>query len=155
MTQTELAADCFKRGFNCAQAVFSTLAPELGVPVDQALRICAAFACGVGRTGNVCGAVTGALMATGLRLGSVDPADTGAKDSVYRASAEIMSRFEAVHGSILCRDLLGLDPSTAAGRALARERGLFDTLCPGLVSSAVEIVRAVAAFHLPPPENRV
>ena len=49
------------------------------------------------------------------------------------------------NGSIICRDLLGLDPSTPEGKARAREENLFATVCSRLIVDAVTQVQAIIA----------
>ena len=68
MSKAEVAVDCFEEGFNCSQAVVSAFAPELGLDRETALRVAAAFGGGMGRTGETCGAVSGALMVIGMQL---------------------------------------------------------------------------------------
>jgi C_GCAxxG_C_C family probable redox protein len=72
----ERAADLFQKGYNCAQSVVGAYAAELDVSEDVALRMAAGFGGGLGRCGEACGALTGAVMVIGLRVGSAeaDPA---------------------------------------------------------------------------------
>ncbi|MHA2251007.1 MAG: C-GCAxxG-C-C family protein [Candidatus Kariarchaeaceae archaeon] len=56
---------------NCAQAIFAAYGRHLGVDRDTCLKITSLFGGGINRTGNVCGAVTGAIMAIGLKHGEV------------------------------------------------------------------------------------
>ena len=60
-SKAEAAAQCFNETFNCAQAVFSAFARELGLDREMALKTAAAFGGGMAGTGATCGAVTGAL----------------------------------------------------------------------------------------------
>jgi len=140
MDHSERAIVCFKEGFNCAQAVLSPFAPELGLERETALKIAGTFGGGMGRLGEVCGAVTGALMVLGLKYGCTDAQDPEGKEAAYRLVREFADRFRARHGALRCRDLLGCDIGTPEGRKLAHERGLFANLCPQLVRDAAEIV---------------
>jgi C_GCAxxG_C_C family probable redox protein len=63
----ERATQCFSEGFNCSQAVLSAFGPEMGLDCETALRVAGMFGAGMGRMGNVCGAVTGAFMVIGLK----------------------------------------------------------------------------------------
>jgi len=140
MSKADLALDCFKEGFNCSQAVVSAFAPELGLDRETALRVAAAFGGGMGRTGETCGAVSGALMAIGLRYGQSTPEDKQAKEKTYEIAREFLDRFGVLHeGCVKCRDLLGYDISTPEGMQTAREKDLFQTLCPEFVRDAAEI----------------
>ncbi len=139
MEPMELAATRFSGHFNCAQSVLAALAPTVGIPEDEALKVAAAFGGGIARSGNVCGAVAGALMAIGLKYGASDGGDKAAKDRTYALADEFTQRFRARHGDVLCSGLLERDMSTPEGRQSAREQGLYDTVCPTFVRDAVEI----------------
>lgn len=133
----QLARNRFSQGFNCSQAVFCAFAPTWGIPEETALKLVSPFGGGVAHRGEVCGAVTGALMALGLARGS---ARVEEKDNTYRIAEEFLERFRERHGSILCRELIGCDISTPDGLQSAREQQVFKIICPGLVEAAVEIV---------------
>ncbi len=138
-SRAEAAVSRFKEGYNCAQAVFSVFAEEMGLSRDQAMKVANGFGGGLARQGDTCGAVTGAMMAVGLARGSNMP-DEAAKQRIYACIWEFMANFRAEHGSTVCRDLLGCDLATAEGREKAHSTGITKTLCPELVANAVEIV---------------
>jgi C_GCAxxG_C_C family probable redox protein len=140
MDTKELATTRFQEGFNCSQAVFSPYAEALGLDSDAALKIAGGFGGGMGRTGQTCGAVTGALMAIGLKYGAVDAADKETKEKTYALVQEFNQRFEFRNGSTLCKYLLGCNISTPAGHQAAQEAGLYKSICPKLVKDAAEIV---------------
>jgi C_GCAxxG_C_C family probable redox protein len=112
----------------------------LGLERELALRVAGAFGGGMARMGETCGAVTGALMAIGLKYGMTQAKDEKARDKTYKLAQEFATRFKERHGSIVCRDLLGYDLGKPEGRKGALEKGLFTTLCPQFVQDAVEIV---------------
>jgi C_GCAxxG_C_C family probable redox protein len=140
VSKVELAAATFGEGFNCSQAVLSAFAPDLGLDCEMALRVAGAFGAGIARMGQTCGAVSGALMVLGLKYSQTQAEDKPAKERLYAIAREFMARFEARNGSILCRELLGYDISSPEGMQLIKDKGLFTSLCPRLVSNAVEIV---------------
>ena len=141
MDPVEAAEARFRGSFNCAQSVLAALAPRLGLPEATALKVGAAFGNGIGRSGNVCGAVTGALMAIGLRYGTTDGSDEAAKETTYTVAEEFMARFRDRHQYVVCSELLGCDMGTPEGRQAALERGLYDSVCVGLVRDAVVIAQ--------------
>ena len=140
MKKADHAASVLKEGFNCAQAVFSTCAPGLALKEDTAAKIASSFGGGMARGGGTCGAVTGALMALGLKYGSSRPRDKEIKEKSYEIAREFMRRFTERNGSTVCRDLLGCDISTHEGHERAKQQGLFDTVCVKLVKDSVEIL---------------
>jgi C_GCAxxG_C_C family probable redox protein len=139
--RSEKAVSCFEN-FNCAQSVIATCGPELGLDRESALRVAGGLGGGMGRLGEVCGAVTGAFLVIGLKHGKSSPEDdeSETKEKAYALVYEFADRFRARNGAILCRELLGCDISTPDGRAQAKEKGLFSDLCPKLVGDAVEIL---------------
>jgi len=140
MNPVKVAEKRFEDGFNCAQAVFSAFSVKDGVPEELALKAAAAFGAGIARRAEACGAVTGALMAIGLRYGATDAGDQTSKEKTYALAQEIMRRFESLHGSIECRKLLGIDLSTPEGMAEAKKKKVHSTVCPAFVRDAARLV---------------
>ena len=137
-TPTEIAVTVFSQNFNCSQSVFSAFAPQFGLDRETALKLASPFGGGVARRGEICGAVTGALLALGLARGAKAPAG---KEEIYRLSQEFMRLFEEKHKSVLCRELIDCDLSTPAGYQAATDKRVFTSICPLLVRDAVEIAQ--------------
>jgi C_GCAxxG_C_C family probable redox protein len=132
--------DLFHRNYNCCQAVFAPYAEKKGIPFDKALLVSAGFGAGC-RMGDLCGAVTGAVMVLGLYSDldlKTNPMD---KMVVYRNTEAFIGRFREIHGSHICRELLKADLSTAEGRAEAERLHLFSTLCPLYVETADRLLK--------------
>ncbi len=139
MSNVQDAVSAFASGFNCSQAIVRTYGPDYGLSALDAIRVSCGFGGGM-RRGDVCGAVTGALMILGLRFGAQDASDTAAKAGVYAKVAEFYSSFESRCDSVVCRDLLGCDISAPEGMEHATDGNLFKTVCPKLVQTAAEIL---------------
>ncbi len=135
----EKAVEYYKSNFNCSQGVFTTYATEHGIDEKLALRLATNFGGGA-RKGEMCGAVSGALMVLGLLYGHFESSDPGSKSKAYAMSEEYMNRFIAENGSVVCRDLLGYDLSKPEEREKIMEKDLFKTFCPDMVRSAVRIL---------------
>ncbi len=106
---------------------------------EQATRLGAAFGGGIAGTAQTCGAVTGALMVLGLAHGSPSATDKESKKKTYAASRQLLSGFQARHGSVVCRELLGIDIATREGLEAAMRSGVFKARCPVFVRDAAEI----------------
>ncbi len=139
MDNAKKAVATFSQGLNCAQSVFSSFSNDLGVDENTAKKIAGSFGSGM-RYGEVCGAVTGALMVIGLKYGPTTGDDLEAKANTNEKTVEFLDAFKAEHGSILCRDLLGYDILKENELAIIKEKGLFKTLCPKMVESAALIL---------------
>lgn len=143
MNKIEQAVSCFQEGFSCSQAVLSTFSKRFGLNRKKALKIAQAFGGGIAQTGQICGAVSGALMVIGLEHGRTKAEDVEAKEKTYEVTKEFMDKFKSQNGSIICKDLLGHDISTPEGMARSEEKNLFETVCPNFVQSAVKILEQI------------
>lgn len=115
MDHGEEAKRLFLMGYNCAQAVFCAFCDETGLDLDTAARLSSSFGGGMGRLREVCGTVSGALMALGMIRGYADPVDPQAKAAHYRLVQEYARRFREKNGTIVCRELLKNVPITPGG----------------------------------------
>lgn len=142
MNNIELAKKYFKEKYLCSQAVFAAFAVQYGLPEKQALKIAACFGSGM-CSGEVCGAVTGALMAIGLKYGQYLPNDTDSKNKTNELARLMLSKFKEENGSYLCKDLLGYDLSLPKDVLRAKKSGLFSDFCPKIVESASRILEEI------------
>jgi len=145
MNEVEDAVSCFKDGFMCSQAVLTAYAGQFGMDRKTALKVSAAFGGGIGRMGEICGAVTGAFMVIGLKYGRIVVQDTKSHEKTNRLVREFVDKFKFVNGSIVCRELLGCDLSTPDGLKTFVDKKLRDTLCTRFVRDAAEIVQQLLA----------
>jgi C_GCAxxG_C_C family probable redox protein len=131
------------RQMNCAQSVLTAFCEELGLEKDIALRLARGFGGGMGRTGNVCGAVTGAYMVLGLQQYPEIEDRSDQIEKVYQLVKDFSRMFIDKNKSIRCTDLLGCDLSAPGGLDDARSRELFTTVCPRLVADSVAILETM------------
>ena len=113
MDHASEARRLFLEGYNCAQAVFCAFIDLTELDLETAARVSSSFGAGVGRLREVCGTVSGALLALGMIRGYSDPADPRAKAAHYRLVQEYAGHFRDKNGSIVCRDLLRDVPVTS------------------------------------------
>ena len=144
MDQVTRAVALFGRGYMCSQAVFAAFSEQFGITEQQALQISACFGGGMNKA-EVCGACTGALMVLGMKYGQTDLNDLDSRAAENAKAVQFLEEFKRRKGSYICRELLGCDISTEAGRANAVENGLFGKLCPEMVRTAAEIVAEMLA----------
>jgi C_GCAxxG_C_C family probable redox protein len=142
-SKADLAVNIFNNGFNCAQAVLSSHSMEYGLDTEVAKKIAGAFGGGMVNNGEVCGAVTGALMIIGLKYGKHKEEDIVSKEKTNKISNDYINKFKKEFGSILCKELLKYDLSKEEEAKMARESGLFKTLCPIFVKKSVEIIEEI------------
>jgi len=133
----------FRSGYNCAQAVLYAFCDALDFDREAALKLACGLGAGLGRRQEVCGAVTGGILALGLRHGRGEGGDRTPTEVTYAKVRDLMARFESRHGSCVCRVLLkGCDLSSGEGQRHYKENHLLETTCAGCVATAVEAVEA-------------
>ena len=106
MTHAEKARDLFFSGCSCSQAVLGAYCEEFGISMDTALRLASSFGGGLGGSRELCGAVSGMLMAAGLKRGYADVNNLDVKKAHYARTRELLEAFKAEHGTTCCRELL-------------------------------------------------
>ena len=127
---------------HCAQAIFSAYGEQLSegkVDFDTCMKIASAFSGGIARTGNVCGALTGALMVIGLKYGSAEKAD--------EIAGYLLKEFKSLNRSIICRVLINHDLLTDEDVKHAFKTGAFDN-CPKFVEDVTMILDKLLVLHL-------
>lgn len=139
MNQKEEAVTTFNKGFNCCQAVLSVFCEELNMDKEMALKIGTGFGGGL-RKGEVCGAVSGAVMVIGLKYGHCIEGDIETKKKANSITRELVDRFEEKNGSIICKELLGYDLSDEQQYQTMVEQGLFQSKCPLMIQDAIDIL---------------
>jgi C_GCAxxG_C_C family probable redox protein len=102
-------------------------------------RIASGLGGGLGRQGEVCGALTGGVLVMGLAHGRDRAGEQEAKEAVTAKAAEFVRGFAEVNGALRCRDLIGLDLSSEEGLREYHVRNLHER-CSGIVSNAVRVI---------------
>ena len=127
-------------GFSCAQALLAVYGPELGLDRETALKVAGGFGGGMGRMAGTCGAVTGAFMVIGLLHSMTKKGDLPQKERSYEYIRQFADSFRKRNGSLVCRELMGVDVSTPEGFAESKARNIPRTVCPKFVRDAAEIL---------------
>lgn len=137
----ERAKALFMQGYNCCQSVFAAFCEELGMDLETALKLSSSFGGGMARLREVCGAVSGIFMACGLKEGYTDPHDRASKEEHYRRIQALAKRFEKENGSLICRELLGLDVKHDSPVPEVRTQSYYEKRpCAELIGSAANIL---------------
>ncbi|WP_024866856.1 C-GCAxxG-C-C family protein [Butyrivibrio sp. FCS014] len=141
MTRRQMAMDNFMKGYNCSQSIVLAFADML--PIDEAtlLRLSSSFGGGMGRLREVCGSVSGMFMVAGLLYGYDGPETGQVKADHYARIQELAHRFEEQHGSIVCRELLGLSVRHDVPVPEARTAEYYKKRpCPEIIGDAAQIL---------------
>ena len=139
-SRAEEALSLMREYGSCCTGVLAAYAPELGMEKDLAAGAGRGMAGGIGGLGNVCGAVSGAVLVIGLKTtneNNIHDMEAGYK--TMETVREFVARFEEQHSSIKCRELIGHDISTWEKSEAAMKENAFAN-CPRFVESAVTIL---------------
>jgi len=126
------AAEKFHENYNCAQSVVAAYAADYGLELDKALSMAVGFGGGMGRTQEICGAVTGAIMVLGLASHFKEEDRRPKINEVYAKVHPFIKEFVKEKGTARCRDLLGCDLTTEEGQKIFKEKKLREN-CMGYV----------------------
>ncbi|MFR7989306.1 MAG: C-GCAxxG-C-C family protein [Anaerovoracaceae bacterium] len=140
MKKGEIAEALFKEGYSCAQAVVLTFSEEMNTDRETLARLVSSFGGGMGRLREVCGAVSGMFIAAGAIKGYASPDDQAGKAELYRLVQQMAEEFKARNGSLICRQLLGLNAEKDDYHPEKRTESYYASRpCAKLVRDAAEI----------------
>jgi len=105
----DLAASKAEEGWLCSEAVLQALAEALNVSSELIPRVATGFAAGIGRSGEVCGAVSGAILGLGLKHGRNELKETPTGRRPHWYATELIQTIKKKHGTVTCAGVLGLD----------------------------------------------
>lgn len=131
----------FESGYNCAQAVLMAFSDLTGIDEATSAKLASSFGGGIGRMREVCGTVSGMLMAYGLIRGYATVDSHEVKAEHYVHVRELADKFKAENGSIICRELLAGVQHTDGGDPEPRSAEYYKKRpCGELVECAADIL---------------
>lgn len=140
-SRREIAMELFLQGYTCAQSVVIAFEDILPLDREMLARVSSSFGGGMGRLREVCGTVSGMFIVIGILQGFDTDKPGEAKATHYAKVQELAHRFEDRNGSIVCRELLGLDVKREAPVPEERTAEYYKKRpCKELVGSAAEIL---------------
>ncbi|MBN1697271.1 MAG: C_GCAxxG_C_C family protein [Spirochaetales bacterium] len=141
MKKEALAVNKFKDGYNCAQSMIYSFADDVGIDTSIALKLSSGFGGGMGRKGNVCGAVTGAILIIGLIYGRGENEDRLKQEETYKYVREFINRFEKKYDTIECKSLIdNIDLLSEEGQNKFKESKMIYKCCE-YIESANRIIQ--------------
>ena len=133
----------FREGIDCSAQVLAEVADDIFITEEEAYRMASCFGAGM-LVGGTCGAITGCLLAIGIKHGNYELNDFEQKGIVNSKRIEFVTRFKEIYGGrTTCTELLGVDLMDPDKRKVAREDGTIDKKCPYLIRTGLEILKDV------------
>ena len=144
MTKADRAKELFLNGYNCAQAVFGAFCEDFGIDFETGVKISSGFGGGIARRREVCGAVSGGVMVLSMLHGYSDVREDEEKKKLYEKVREVLKSFEDETGSIVCRELLGLEEKVSAPVPEKRTEAYYKKRpCSEYVRDCAQIVQDI------------
>lgn len=117
MSFPEKAKENYLKGFACAESILHAMKEEGIIEEfpEAVLKCTTGFGTGIGGSGKICGAITGSVIAIGLKYGRVNITEDNMK--VNEKVSEFLERFKKKYKKTDCTDLT----------CTWREKGKFKT----------------------------
>jgi C_GCAxxG_C_C family probable redox protein len=136
----KIADTSAENGFLCSEAVLMAINASLGIENELIPKIATGFGAGVARSGELCGALSGGIIALGMVFGrSKDEGGLSGPD-IYWFSGELVSRFRDKYGEVQCPKLLGLDLGIQEDYDEYRRLNMWGNQCRQYILEATGIV---------------
>ena len=130
-SRVEKALENHKKGYNCCQAVACAYADVADMDENLVFAAGEGFGAGMGGMQCTCGAISGACMVAGLLNSSRDTGKPVTKGDTYRLTKAITIAFQEKNGSVICKDLKGVDTNQVLRS------------CDGCIEDAAEILETI------------
>lgn len=146
MSRGDKAYELFMSGYNCSQAVTLAFSDIFGLDEKQLAKLSGGFGGGMGRMREVCGCFSGIVMVLSQVYGYNDPADNDGKKALYEKIRAAAEQFKKDNGSIICKELLGLEKPEKSAQPDARTPEYYQKRpCPLLCKYAAELAEEILA----------
>lgn len=130
-SRAERAIACHNKAYNCAQSVAFAFLDKVDIDPETLFKVTEGLGLGMGGMEGTCGAVTAACVIAGAKNSTVEMGGPGSKGATYKISKEIVRRFKEESGSVICKELKGVETGTPA------------KACPDCVKDAACILEEV------------
>ena len=124
---TQRSETLFQQGFCCAESVLQAIAESRSIQSELIPRIATGLCGGIARTGGICGAVSGSVLAINMVAGR-NHADQSTEANVRLVQA-FLRAFETKFGTTNCERLIGCRLDTPEGQRFFKENKLRERNC--------------------------
>ncbi|WP_172649545.1 C-GCAxxG-C-C family protein [Thiolapillus brandeum] len=114
--------ELFDSGLYCAESVLKVIADEENIDSPLIPGIATGFCSGMSRTCNMCGALTGGILALNVVFGRSSSEESVEEN--YIAVQSLMNKFKNEFGTTNCQELLDCDLGSKEGQQTFNENNL-------------------------------
>ena len=131
--RASLAIEYHDKGYNCCQSVCCAFKDKVDLGEETLFRITEGLGLGMGCMEGTCGAISAAAVLAGLKHSTANTEKPNSKAVTYKASKACLTAFKEQHGTVICRELKGLDtPDKKPIRS-----------CPDCIRDAARIIEEI------------
>jgi len=134
--------ELFRSGLCCSESVLQAVAESRGIQSELIPKIATGLCGGISQSGNICGAVSGGVLAIGLCLGRSQPGQSP-EETGHRVRA-FLAKCEQRFGSTNCEKLIGCRLDTPEGQKFFKEHNLREK-CAGFTKEAAQLASEILA----------
>jgi C_GCAxxG_C_C family probable redox protein len=116
------SGEIFGSGLCCAESVLQAVAESRGIKSDLIPGIATGLCGGIGRSGDICGALSGGVLAINMVLGRARPDQSPERN--FEAVRGFLKDFGAEFGTTNCEQLIGCRLDTPEGQRFFKENKL-------------------------------
>lgn len=133
-------SDLFQQGLCCSESVLQAVAESRGVESDLIPKIATGLCAGIARTGGICGAVSGGVLAISMITGRNNAKES--REENHRLVRQFLSACEASFGSTNCEKLIGCRLDTPEGQEFFKQHNLREK-CAGFTREATRLANEI------------
>lgn len=146
----ERAAELFNQGLCCAESVLQAIAESRGIQSELIPKIATGLCGGISRTGGICGAVSGGVLAISMVSGRKDAKEC--REENHRIVRQFLTECEAQFGSTNCEKLIGCRLDTPEGQQFFKDHNLREK-CAGFTREAARLASQLLSAPSAPPAS--
>ena len=128
--------ELFNQGLCCSESVLQAVAESRGIQSELIPKIATGLCGGISRTGGICGAVSGGVLAISMVTGRSNA--QASREENHRLVRQFLSACEAKFGSTNCEKLIGCRLDTPEGQRFFKEHNLREK-CAGFTREAARM----------------
>ena len=136
------SSELFDQGLCCSESVLQAVAESRGIQSEWIPKIATGLCGGISRSGNICGAVSGGVLAIGLCFGRSQPGQS--PEETGRRVRAFLAKCEQRFGSTNCEKLIGCRLDTPEGQEFFKKHNLREK-CAGFTREAAQLASGVLA----------
>lgn len=130
----------FANGTCGSQAILATYGDLFGISRETGLKMGCGFSGGLGLTGHACSFVVGAVVLLGLKNGPENVAQKKDYEYTVELAKQFVRDFQQKHKTIVCRELIQYDISTAEAYAKAHDLDVFHNCVQQYLKTTVDLL---------------